>query len=48
MCFYGVVVHKGKVFGVGGDGFVRMNIACPRAVLHEALYRMGEAIKKIH
>ena len=43
-----VQLHKGKVFGIGGDGFVRMNIACPRAVLREALYRMGEAIRKIH
>jgi len=34
----------GFVFGAGGAGFQRMNIACPRAVLEEALSRIEAAV----
>jgi cystathionine beta-lyase len=39
-----VALNDGALFGRGGDGFVRLNFACPRAVLTEALDRMGEAL----
>jgi cystathionine beta-lyase len=37
----------GFVFGLGGSGFQRMNIACPRAILKEALERIEEAVKSL-
>lgn len=39
-----VQMHKGEIFGAGGNNFVRMNIACPRSVLIEALNRIDKAI----
>jgi len=34
-------------FGSDGEGFVRMNVACPRATIEEALKRMKCAIDKL-
>ena len=34
----------GATFGPGGEGFQRMNIACPRSVLKEALERINSAV----
>lgn len=41
----GVWLHNGANFGAGGDGFMRMNIACPKAVLNEALLRIKKAYR---
>ena len=38
--------NDGPSFGEGGEGFQRINIACPRSVLIEALHRLRDAIKK--
>ena len=38
---------EGVLFGPGGEGFQRMNIACPRPVLKEALDRINKALKKL-
>ena len=37
----------GFMFGAGGSGFQRMNIACPRTILNEALRRIEKAIKTL-
>ena len=37
----------GLVFGAGGAGFQRMNIACPRAILEEALSRIEAAVSSL-
>jgi cystathionine beta-lyase len=37
----------GFVFGEGGSGFQRMNIACPRSLLREALGRIEEAVNAL-
>ena len=37
---------EGYIFGSEGEGFERINIACPTEVLTDALKRMAEAIKK--
>ena len=37
-------VSEGKFFGQGGDGFIRVNVACPRSVLKEAIRRIKEVI----
>lgn len=36
--------NNGKDFGPGGEGFVRLNYACPRATLTEALERVRAAL----
>ncbi len=41
-----VAVIGGSAFGRVGEGFVRLNFACPRAILVEAMKRMREALKK--
>jgi cysteine-S-conjugate beta-lyase len=38
-------LDDGPLFGPGGEGFQRMNIACPRSTLVRALGRIEEAIK---
>jgi cysteine-S-conjugate beta-lyase len=40
-----VGLNGGETFGPGGEGFVRLNFACPRARLLEGLARMGEALR---
>jgi cystathionine beta-lyase len=40
----GVGLYDGKVFD--GEGYVRLNFACPRSVLVKALDRMAEALQR--
>lgn len=47
-----LIIEKGKValdggtwFGEGGDGFVRLNFACPRSLLEKALDGIAKALK---
>ncbi len=35
---------EGYIFGTGGEGFERINIACPRSVLASALERLNQAL----
>jgi len=42
-----VALNDGAEFGRGGDGFVRLNFACPRATLTEALDRMAAALRSL-
>jgi cystathionine beta-lyase len=39
-----VGLDEGHRFGAEGEGFMRMNIACPRATLEEALSRLERAV----
>jgi cystathionine beta-lyase len=39
-----VRVDQGGLFGREGEGFVRINIACPRVLLAEALNRLKRAV----
>ena len=39
-----VAMNDGAAFGQGGEGFVRLNFACPRSMLAEALDRMRESL----
>jgi cysteine-S-conjugate beta-lyase len=39
-----VALSDGKLFGPGGEGFVRLNFACPRPILTEGLTRMARAL----
>lgn len=38
-------LNEGETFGVEGAGFMRMNIACPRSVLAQALIRLETACR---
>ena len=37
----------GRIFGSGGEGFERVNLACPRWVLKAAMERLEKAIGEI-
>ncbi|KEO80816.1 MalY/PatB family protein [Tumebacillus flagellatus] len=39
-----VALNEGSAFGKNGEGFLRLNLACPRAVLVEGLNRMKTAL----
>ena len=39
-----LVLEPGTKYGAGGEGFVRMNIGCPRTIVQEGLARMKKAI----
>ena len=41
----GVGLNEGSRFGPGGEGFMRMNLACPRATVQKALEQIENAIK---
>jgi cystathionine beta-lyase len=40
-----VLLENGSVFGDGGEGFQRINIACPKVILKDALNRIVEALR---
>ena len=40
----GLWLDDGAIFGAGGRGFTRMNVACPRATLDEALDRLEAGV----
>ena len=41
-----VYLESGSEFGAEGEGFVRMNIACPRSILETALERIRYAVER--
>lgn len=41
----GLWLDDGEIFGPGGEGFQRINIACPAAILKQALERLEAALK---
>jgi len=43
-----VAFYDGRKFGEGGDGFLRLNFACPRSILQESLERIEKAVKYIN
>lgn len=42
-----VWLDDGPMFGPGGDGFQRINIACPRKILKEGLIRIARAVQRV-
>jgi cystathionine beta-lyase len=42
-----VGLSSGPDFGKGGEGFVRLNFACTRATLAEALDRMASSLARL-
>jgi cystathionine beta-lyase len=41
-----VALSDGAGFGSGGEGFVRFNFGCPRALMMQALERMRDALRR--
>ena len=42
----GLAVNQGFTYGEGGSGFVRMNIACPRSIIKQAMIQLKEAVEE--
>ncbi len=42
-----VAMNDGGTFGVNGKGFARMNVACPRYMVEEAMEKIEKAIKNL-
>lgn len=38
-----VAVNEGSIFGQDGEGFIRLNIGCPRSIVQKALEQINEA-----
>jgi len=43
----GVGMNEGSTFGPGGEGFMRMNIACPKTTIIKALEQIEAAVSSI-
>ncbi len=41
-----VALNDGRAFGPGGEGFVRLNFGCPRALLADGVARMASALAR--
>lgn len=43
----GLGFNDGRMFGTGGEGFMRMNVACPKQTVLDALIKLEKAVKKL-
>jgi cystathionine beta-lyase len=44
----GLGFNDGRMFGTGGEGFMRMNVACPKQIILDALIQLENAINKLN
>lgn len=42
-----LALNDGEMFGPGGEGFMRMNVASPRSVIRQALEQLSEAVRTL-
>lgn len=42
-----LALNDGEMFGPGGEGYMRLNVATPRCLLQEALKRLYRAVRHI-
>ena len=42
-----LALNDGEMFGIGGEGFMRMNVASPRSILKDALCRLKTAVEAL-
>ena len=40
-------LSEGRTFGRSLEGFMRLNAACPRSILEEAMHRLKSAVDRI-
>ena len=43
----GVMLSRGSDYGIEGDGFMRLNVACPQDLLLKGLERIKKALQQI-
>ena len=43
-----IFLDSGRIFGKDGEGYQRINLACTRATLTEALTRLQRAVEELH
>lgn len=43
----GLYLDEGELFGIEGEGFERINLACPRKALEDAMARLMAAVEKL-
>lgn len=43
----GIGLNDGITFGIGGDGFHRLNFACPKEILEQGLTKLCKSLKKL-
>ena len=41
-----LALNDGEMFGPGGQGFMRLNVASPRSVIRQALDQLATAVKE--
>lgn len=41
-----LALNDGEMFGPGGEGFMRLNVASPRVIIRQALEQLAEAVEK--
>jgi len=39
-----IALDAGKLFGLGGEGFQRINVACPKLILEETMQRIKKVV----
>ena len=39
--------YDGEMFGPGGEGFMRLNVAAPKSVIKQALQQLEEAVSQL-
>ncbi len=44
----GLGLNQGSVFGMGGSGFMRMNVACPRETVVQAMHQLKTALDSLN
>ncbi|MHA1304685.1 MAG: hypothetical protein ACTSQE_12785 [Candidatus Heimdallarchaeaceae archaeon] len=42
-----LALDEGYIFGPGGEGFERINVATPRSILQECMERIEKIVKQI-
>lgn len=41
-----LALNDGNIFGVGGEGYMRLNVGCPRSILEKALNNLKTAVER--
>jgi cystathionine beta-lyase len=42
-----LALNDGEMFGPGGEGFMRLNVGCPRSLVHQALTQLQAAVDRL-
>ena len=42
-----LALNDGAIYGEEGKGYMRINLACPRSVVKQALIQLKEAVRSI-